>query len=342
MGYRRLMTLVIGVDENGLGPRLGPLIVTAVAIEADPAVAGSAKAALSKPPSGLRGRLADSKELVSYGESWLGEAWARAIAERAGLSVTSPEALLRGISLRSDRDLRAPCPPQHETQCWNTHAEAFAADDAAVARAKKDLARLERRGLNVRKVRTEILCTRRLNDAARAGTSRFAVDLHAMERLVLSLREELGRDVTAVCGKVGGYDRYGDAFGPLAGRLHVALEEGRARSEYRFPGLGTMAFVRDADESHLSVSLASLVGKWARDLLMGRIVRHYQGLAEGVPDASGYHDPVTARFVLSTALVRKDRGIDGACFEREARAGAPPVGAKRKVASRRPEKTSPS
>ena len=41
------------------------------------------------------------------------------------------------------------------------------------------------------------------------------------------------------------------------------------------------------------------------------------------PDVSGYHDPVTARFVDRTALVRKRRKMPDRCFERERDETAP-------------------
>ena len=44
-----------------------------------------------------------------------------------------------------------------------------------------------------------------------------------MERLVLDARARGGEDVVAVCGKVGGYNQYGGAFGPLSGRLHAVV-----------------------------------------------------------------------------------------------------------------------
>lgn len=308
------MAIILGIDENGLGPRLGPLIVTAVALEAAP---GAEKAALKKPPKSLSGRLADSKALVRYGSSSLGEAWARAIAARVGLpAAASPDALVHALALEQKDDLRRQCPSEHERQCWCPNTEKFEADDDAVALAARDLDKLEKQGLCVRALRVAIVCTRRLNDAASKGVSRFVVDLNAMERLVLALRSELGEEVLAICGKVGGYDRYESAFGPLSGHLRVALKESRKRSEYRFPGVGTLAFVRDADDSHLVVSLASLVGKWARDLLMNRIVRYHREQVPDLPDASGYHDPVTTRFVEATALTRKQQKLPNDCFER--------------------------
>jgi hypothetical protein len=100
--------------------------------------------------------------------------------------------------------------------------------------------------------------------------------------------------------------------------MHTALVEGRARSEYLVPGVGRLAFVRDADETHLIVGLASLVGKWARDHLMRRVIRFHKTHAPEAPDASGYHDPVTTKFIAATKLVRKRLRVEQACFERSA------------------------
>jgi len=130
------------------------------------------------------------------------------------------------------------------------------------------------------------------------------------------LAERLGAELDIVCGKVGGYAKYSDAFGPLAGRLHAIIEEGAKRSAYRFPGLGTVAFVRDADENDLLVAMASMVGKWVRELMMSRIVRFYGLENELGLAASGYHDPVTEKFVRATALSRRRRAVPDTCFER--------------------------
>jgi hypothetical protein len=208
------------------------------------------------------------------------------------------------------------CPSHVEAQCWNTEREAFEAGDDLVAKIAGDLDRLASRGVEIVSVRSSVVCTKRLNDARALGRSRFDVDLHAMERIFLEARELAPVDLDAVCGKVGGYARYSGAFGPLAGRLHAIIEEGRKRSAYKFPGLGTLSFVRDADASHLLVGMASMVGKWIRELMMARIVRFY-GHADGDLAASGYHDPVTDKFVLATALVRRKNEVPDTCFERE-------------------------
>jgi ribonuclease HII len=314
----------IGIDENGLGPRLGPLVVTAV--EAVTAGAGHARAE-SRPRGALRERLDDSKKLVAYGDTALGEAWARAIARRMGCpgpaghaGPATPEALLRAISLDSADALRAPCPGDHRAQCWSEGGEAFTCDPALLAKVEKDLDRLASQGIDVKRATCVVTCARRLNDGVARGLTRFHLDLHAMERLALDARARAGRNVLATCGKVGGFDRYEPAFGPMSGHLRAVEVEGRARSVYVFPGVGRLAFVRDADAKHMLVSMASLVGKWVRDLLMNRIVRHYRATTGDpeLPDASGYHDPVTTRFIEATRLARSRRDVPDDCFVRRA------------------------
>jgi hypothetical protein len=303
----------VGIDENGLGPKLGPLVVTSVVAR----VADDARARLGETPSGgLAERLGDSKVMVSHGDMDLGEAWARAIAARMGHDVDEPDDLVNALAFETRTDLRARCPSRAREQCWSADGEAFEANGRLVRAVASDLDDLAARGIDVVEACSSVICTKRLNDERAAGRSRFDVDLHAMERMILSHRQRSGENLDVVCGKVGGYAHYAPAFGPLAGRLLAIVEEGPARSCYRFPDLGTVAFVRDADSAHLLVSMASLVGKWMREILMARIVRFYAGVSGAPPSASGYHDPVTERLVGATTLVRAERRIPETCFAR--------------------------
>jgi ribonuclease HII len=305
---------VAGVDENGLGPRLGPLTVTGVVVRTA-SEAGYRRA--TRAPKGKLGvRIGDSKELVSYGQNALGEAWARVLARRAGLAAETPAQLFRSLSIESEEELRRPCPNHVADQCWPLAEPGFASDDTLIALVERDVDTLAAGGVDLLRPFVAITCTKRLNEAAALGVSRFTIDLHSMERLVCRMHKFVGAPVLATCGKVGGIDKYAGYFGPLAGRLHVTLEEGRRISAYRFPELGEISFLRDADASHLVVCIASLVGKWVRDALTSRIVRHYQGLVPDLPDASGYHDPVTTRFIRATELVRSARNVPDDCFVR--------------------------
>jgi len=86
----------LGVDENGLGPRLGPLVVTAVVAR----VTEEGHVIASRRPKGsLAKRLGDSKAMIAHGDVALGEAWARAVARRTGLTGGTPDDLIHGFVL---------------------------------------------------------------------------------------------------------------------------------------------------------------------------------------------------------------------------------------------------
>jgi ribonuclease HII len=300
----------VGVDENGLGARLGPLVVTAVLADVTPA---GQRWAGRRPRGKLSLDLGDSKRLVSHSNFTLGEAWARVLT---GDRWSHPQALFEHLSQEGPSSLRRDCPRHIESQCWGIDGEAFHADDELLARVTRHLTTLRERGVEVRRVQVASLCTQRLNQARRQGKNRFVSDLHAMEGLLLGLREQSPGELLATCGKVGGMTEYDRFFGPLSGRLHALLQVSRQRSAYYFPGLGEVHFLQDADASDVLVMLASLVGKYVRELLMGRITRFYAGAVPEAASASGYHDERTDGWVLATARRRRALRIVDDCFER--------------------------
>src|SRR5687767_10843037 len=112
----------VGIDENGLGPKLGPLVVTAVLAKTE---GDGEKRAESRPRGKLAERLGDSKKLVSFGDTALGEAWARALADRMGLHAETPDALVHALALDPSAELRRLCPDGHVEQCWSAAGEVF-------------------------------------------------------------------------------------------------------------------------------------------------------------------------------------------------------------------------
>jgi len=95
------------------------------------------------------------------------------------------------------------------------------------------------------------------------------------------------------------------------------------RASHGTRGLGAVRFEVDADASPLPVALASMIGKYVRELAMARQNAFYRGHDPELPEVSGYHDKVTARLVDATQLLRARLGIEDRCFERTAdRVGA--------------------
>lgn len=306
-----MATFHIGADENGLGSRLGPMVVTAVLAEVDEP---GERFLSRKLPKRLRKDLDDSKRLMSHTDVGIGEAWARALT---GDTARTPAELFERLSHEGVQKLREPCPSAAHAQCWTSEREAFAATPEQSERTKQHVTTLADRGVRILEVRSSVVCTHRLNENRRRGINRFVSDLHAMESLILQLQQRAGGPVHAVCGKVGGIGEYAKFFGPLAGWLHATIVEGQAESAYQFPKLGRIRFVRDADARAPLVMLASLVGKYVRELFMSRIALHHEPGELEFSRPSGYHDPVTAAFVERTALLRKKRRLPDGCFERE-------------------------
>lgn len=300
---------VAGLDENGLGARLGPMLVTGVLVAVDERGRRWLSRRLSKA---LAKDLDDSKRLVSFQNSTLAEAWTRALVP----NTSSPAELLSRVSLTAETDLRSRCPKQSERQCWTLRDESFEAEAKVVARLERHLQRMAENGVNIVSVKSEVLCVARLNDDKQAGGNRFVSDLHAMERLLLSFHAQAKAPLEAQCGKVGGMADYDKYFGPLSGWLRTTLKQAQEESAYHFPGLGRVRFIRDADASHPIVMLASVVGKYLRELLMGRISGFYTAADDSLRPASGYHDPVSSALVSGTLSLRKRMRIQNHCFER--------------------------
>jgi ribonuclease HII len=304
----------IGIDENGLGPQLGPLLVTAVLGH----TSAQAEQLMQHDPERLLSPwLDDSKRLVAHHNVALGEAWARVVLDRIQQPCCCPDQLIDHISLLDRAQLQRLCPHEAREQCWSSRDERFEAADDGVDEVRADLQRLQSSGLDIVWVRSAIVCTRCINDARGAGQGRLQIDLRAMEELLMAGRQRAGEPLTATCGKVGGMRHYCRAFTVLSSQPCVTVQETPERSHYRFGWLGDVHFVRDADGRDPLVALASLIGKYLRELLMMRIVRHYRRQLPSLDDASGYNDPVTDRFIQATRPLRTCGHVPETCFLRE-------------------------
>jgi ribonuclease HII len=309
----------LGIDENGVGPRLGPMVVTAIAATAeDPD-------SLLRPLVGSLGsRVGDSKALVAFGHNALGEAWARAVACHLHLPAATPAELLESLfgespsGARYSETLQAPCPANAAAQCWTPEADAFTCGATAVETALADIKALAKRGIVLRAAMVTKVCTGLLNQAQERGQSRFLLDLWAMERLYERTWERFQIPVRAISGKVGGYMFYAPHFRSL--RNVTTLSQERSRSSYQIGATGQIDFVQDADAQFPLVSLASLIGKWVRDTFMSRISYFHEDIdrTTGVrnPAVSGYHDPRTAAFATRTEKLRVANDFPNDCFER--------------------------
>jgi ribonuclease HII len=306
--------LVMGVDENGLGPRLGPLVATSVAIET-PRYARSALCG-----RGLGLGLTDSKETGGFGRMGFIESVALALLKRGGAPVPgSADGLLDAASPDARQRLRACCPddPTAE-QCWavDLPLPAFGGDESYGAALLDRL--VGRSSLRIVDVQSRIACAGVLNAKLAAGTNKLAVDLELFEDLIASVHERHGAPLLVVCGMIGGIRDYASRLSLFEPHRVDLLSSRRGQRRYTVDGVGEVRFEVDADARHLPVALASMVGKYVREICMRRIGEFYRRGNPELKLASGYHDPVTARFIDATEPSRRRLGIAPDCFRRQA------------------------
>ena len=301
----------VGVDENGLGPRLGPLVATACTLSVRELDVEKARAL------GARLGIEDSKVSSGFGSMAHAEGLALAIAEEAlGRPPMHADDVLAALSLDDVPALRAPCPSSTRAQCWgDLPVPAFGGKLAHGQQLLRALSASKTEARVVR-VRTAVLCAKTYNEALVRLTSKLVVDLELFERLVLDAREAAGADVIATCGMVGGIRKYQSRFQHFDLSRTTMIEEVKGRSAYRIEGVGDVSFEVDADAHALPVAIASMVGKYIRELLMARLNQFYRGHDATLTNVSGYHDPVTGRFVEATRLLRQKLDIAPICFER--------------------------
>lgn len=115
--------------------------------------------------------------------------------------------------------------------------------------------------------------------------------------LINRIRAERPGPIRFLVGKQGGRRYYRGGLADLVSPELSVREETRARSAYGIPG-GSVEFLRDAEDAHELVALASMVGKYVRERAMGLFNAWWAARVEGLRPTAGY-------------------GTDGARFWRE-------------------------
>ncbi|MCK9463539.1 MAG: hypothetical protein M0R80_28285 [Proteobacteria bacterium] len=303
--------LIAGIDENGLGPLLGPLVVTGAAFQAAAydrelffSLAGpDLPAADSKVIFSPR-RAADAEDAVLR---WL-ELFGQGARDTAALAER----------LVAPAPYPAPCPAEIPGICGGEPLPL----PRSVAPGSKGLApevreRFSKAGVAPSSAASHVLCAGAFNRALEAhGMNKLRLDFALMMSVARRLCAGAGGDALVLCGKVGGTASYGRWLEEEGLEVAAVVCEGRDESVYDVRGLGRLRFLRDGDAAHLPIAVASMVGKYLRELAMERLNRALG--REGQERVSGYRDGRTARFVAETAGGRAAAGIADGCFLRRA------------------------
>lgn len=279
----RLMPLIVGIDENGYGPVMGPLVATAVGVKVESQKALDLKA-VRACSSGLP--VDDSKRLFRSRKRSRGEEAALALLESIGLRPSDFGSLLEGLLPSGIESLRRFC-------CGDLRFCFKELPLPVWCKAPKELVL----GAEVCFIKLTVACPKRFNLLLRRLKSKALVDLY----LFSELWEALPRgEWEVLCGKVGGMRRYGKALEALGWEVFLVLSEKGEESSYvvaRGEKKITVRFIKDADEKLLPVAAASIIGKYVRELSMTSILEALSGLLGEKVEVSGYRDERTMRIL---------------------------------------------
>lgn len=160
-------------------------------------------------------------------------------------------------------------------------------------------------------IESALVCPWELNTRLDSSLSKLDLDLELFLEVAARIRARWTEPGLVTCGKIGNRKSYAHKL-----EAPTTILESRTESCYDVPSLGRIRFLLDADDSDPLVSMASLVGKYLRELTMEAIHSHASRLVPDLRRPSGYRDPVTTGFLERTRDPLLASGVRPDCLER--------------------------
>jgi ribonuclease HII len=311
---------LIGTDEAGYGPNLGPLVITACTWEVPTSsqrvdlYKRLAKAVVDAPCNSERGKLplaiADSKLLYKppVGLGLLERGVLGCLASM-GLATTHWRALW--LQLEPGRDERLDRLPWHVGCDLPLPLAADHEDLAMLAPALRGA--LDAAGVRLMRVDCRCLFPEEFNQL----TEQYGNKAEALSRCTLRLVADAlaalpGGAAHVVCDKHGGRNRYGPLLQELFPDVLIEVRgESRQVSTYRWGPKDARCQVefRAGGEEALPTALASMVSKYLRELSMRAFNDFWRGHLPQLRATAGYPGD-SRRFKQEIAAVQQSLGIE--------------------------------
>jgi hypothetical protein len=319
------MPWIIGIDEAGYGPNLGPFVMTSVACRVPEALAGAdlwrvlgAGVRRHHEPDDGRLLVEDSK-LVHAGARPLRD------LERNVLATLCPWPA--GATVGLPRYLDWACPAARAdlaAECWfggTLALPVLAAAEDYTHGATRFAGACAAGGVVWGLVRSVVVCPTQFNALLDQWGSKGAVLGVGLTELVRCNHDHAGdaAPMRFFVDKHGGRNNYAAMLQhALPEGMVLAHEEGRTRSVYSVAGLGRelrLTFEPRADSAHLCVALASMFSKYLREVLMLEYNRFWQTHLPDLKPTAGYPGDA-ARFYAAIKPVAERLGIPEAALWR--------------------------
>lgn len=311
------MPYLVGTDEAGYGPNLGPLVISATVWRVDSMGHTDLYSRLrsvrrSNDQEGAEQIVvADSKLLYKPGKGLAGlERGVLAFLAALGQRPTTWRKIWR--CLRADASDSISQLPWY--QAYDDQIPVDAAEASVAAQAAMLTADCQRAACIPVKIESRAVFPPRFNQLVEVTGNKASALSQTTLELVRSVLNGLPADepVHVVCDKHGGRNRYGPLLhAAFPEMLAVVRREGRAESVYQ---LGTGCRRREivfraGGEEFLPSALASMVSKYLRELAMQAFNTFWTARVSQLKPTAGY--PLDARrFKRQIASAQRELGID--------------------------------
>ena len=290
------MAVLVGIDEAGFGPILGPLVVSSAAfslgrdlLEAD--LWQVLRKSVADKRKHLAGRLliVDSKKAYS-------KALGIKHLQRTTLSCLrhlgeDPATLTHLMSL-----LCPHCLKRLGAYPWYKSVESYnlCADKADIAIASGVFQQdLESNGIRLLKLSSDCLDVAHYNKMVSAVKNKARVLFNATARLIQEAFDNYGGDdLQIIVDRQGGRVRYRKTLGQMFPGMELEIiRQSKNLSSYELKADGKkmrLHFTVAADKRFFPVSLASMVSKYQRELLVDNINHYFTAFHADLKPTAGY------------------------------------------------------
>jgi ribonuclease HII len=290
------MAVLAGIDEAGFGPILGPLVVSSTAFSLPQNLLKAdlwqiLRKSIANRRAHLAGRLlvADSKKAYHRKEGI--KHLQRTVLAFLACFGEKPATLAGLLAL-----LCPDCLERLNDYPWHKNPEKYriAADWADIAIAsnvlKNDLAAS---GAKLLEIRSYCLDVAYYNKMVRSVNNKANVLFTAVSKLISNAFRNFGDDdLQIIIDRQGGRVRYRTALQRMFPEADLAiLEETDCHSSYQLQQGGRkmrLHFAVGADDRFLPVSLASMVCKYIRELMIDSMNQYFIGFCSGLKPTAGY------------------------------------------------------
>lgn len=268
---------IIGVDENGLGSILGPLVITFTVFSA-PFYDKEFFWQISR-------KVADSKKIMRFRKIKKGEEivflFYYLLHQKFPQKASE---LIKKIEIKRKKTFCKKCHPEMKKICQKE--EVFLPQEIKneeIEKIKKEAEivqkKMKKMKIKLLEIKSFIICPLEFNQKTQ-NQSKIQLELFFIKKIEKKFLKESSK-VLFLCDRVG------------------------------------KNFIKKADRSHFPVALSSIFGKYLREIFIKKQNQFFQKICPSVRAVSGYRDHLTKKFIKETQKIREKINLLDICFLRK-------------------------